>query len=61
MLRSIKKHITFIKYHDASEIQANRMLNFAIHQENEMYLTKYILESNHSVRRLKGSYRKSRK
>lgn len=32
------------------------MLNFAIHQENEMYVTKYILESNHNVRRLKDFF-----
>lgn len=55
MLRSIKKYIAFIKYHGASEMRTNRMLNFAIHQENEMYVTKYILKSNHSVRRQKGS------
>lgn len=56
MMRSIKKHITFIKYLDASEMRAIRMLNFASHQENEMFVTKYILESNHSVKRPKGSF-----
>ena len=34
MMRSIKKHIAFIKYHDASEMRANRMLDFASHQKN---------------------------
>lgn len=37
-------------------MQAEQILNFAIYQENEMYLTKNILESNHSVRRPKGPY-----
>ena len=32
------------------------MLDFASHQENEMYVTKYILESNYRIRRPKGSY-----
>lgn len=54
-MRSIKKHIALIKYHDAGELQANRMLNFASHQENEMYVTRYILKSNYIVRRLKSS------